>query len=114
MDANVVRDLVDDLEAEVNTGGFDAYFFNSAGDRAGDVIVALTKIGATRTAGIVRRACARFPGGMPPVERFSRQELLLGSVSIDGLAFAQDDADFLAYEEDLATLVDAYAARRGP
>ena len=51
---------------------------------------------------------------MPPVERFSRQELLLGSVSIDGLASAQDDADFLAYEEDLATLVDAYAARRGP
>jgi hypothetical protein len=106
-----VQRLVDDLEAEVNNGGFDQYFFNAAGDEAAAAIEALEAIGAGRTAAIVRSACARFPGGMPPADRDTRQALLTESVSPEGDAFEDDDDAFLNYEDDLAGLVAAYAER---
>jgi len=103
-----VERLVAKLEAEVNNGGFDQFFFNSAGDDAAQTIEALEAIGAHATAAIVRRACSKFPGGMPPVDRNARQELLQDDVSPDSDAFeAQDDA-FLAYEDDLSALVAAH------
>jgi hypothetical protein len=106
-----VRRLIDALEAEVNDGGFDQSFFNSAGDEAAATIEALELIGASRTAAIVRDACARFPTGMPPPDRFVRQELLLETVSPDTEAFVREDDRFLAYEDDLEGLVGAFLAR---
>ena len=105
-----VQMLVEDLEAEVNSGGFDQSFFNEAGNRVVETIEALEAIGAHKTADIVRRACARFPGGMPPAAWFARQEIL-EVVSPDSDAFEQQDQDFYAYEEDLASLVAVYAKR---
>ncbi len=81
MDGETARELVEELEAEVNNGGFDQYFFNSSGENAAAVIGALDKIGATKTAGIVRAACEKFPGGMPPADWIARQAVLLDSVS---------------------------------
>jgi uncharacterized protein DUF4375 len=69
------------------------------------------EVGASKTAGIVREACAKFPGGMPPTDRSARQGLLLEDVSPDSDGFELEDADFYAYEEDLAGLVSAYSAR---
>jgi hypothetical protein len=112
MNAEEVRRLVDALEGEVNNGGFDQLFFNSAGDEVAAMIEALEMIGATKTAAIVRRACARFPAGMPPMDRAERQTLLLDTVSPDDEeAFEPDDDDFLLYEEDLAALVADFASR---
>ena len=105
-----VERLIDRLEAEVNNGGFDQFFFNQAGDQAEATVRALETVGARKTAEIVRKACAKFPGGMPPTDRFARQELL-ARVSPDSETFADEDAEFLAYAEDLATLKSAYAAR---
>src|SRR5262245_26824721 len=67
--------LVWEVEAEVNNGGFNQFFFNSAGDRASATVAALRTIGAERMASIVDRANASFPDG-PPVDRSIRQELL--------------------------------------
>jgi hypothetical protein len=102
-----VRELIEALEAEVNNGGFDQFFFNSAGDNSRSTIEALEMVGAKRTAEIVRRACARFPGGMPPEDRFTRQDAL-EEVSPESDVFERDDDAFLAYEEDLAGLVAAF------
>lgn len=63
--------LVWELEAEVNNGGFSQFYFNSAADRARDTAAALRTIGAERTASIVDRANASFPGG-PPADRSAR------------------------------------------
>jgi hypothetical protein len=103
-----VRRLVNELEAEVNNGGFDQYFFNSSGDNASAAIEALEAIGARKTAEILRTACARFPGGMPPADRNARQALLLEVVSPDSDAFEQVDEAFYAYEEDLSRLAASY------
>lgn len=48
--------LVWEVEAEVNNGGFNQFFLNTAGDRASATAAALRTIGAERTASIVDRA----------------------------------------------------------
>ena len=102
-----IQELIDELEAEINNGGFDQFFFNSAGDYTEETIQALVSIGATHTADIVKNAAAKFPGGMPPKNRDARQELL-EDVSPDTDAFEQFDEEFLAYKDDLASLVLGY------
>jgi hypothetical protein len=97
------------LEAEINNGGFDQFFFNSAGDKTAETILALEAIGASHTADIVRKAAARFPGGIPPADRDERQDLLADSVSPDSDAFEHEDAEFLEYRDDLESLAAAYA-----
>jgi hypothetical protein len=106
-----VRELVRDLEAEINNGGFDQFFFNSAGDKTAETIAALDAIGASHTAKIVRKAAGRFPGGMPPTDRDERQDLLGASVSPESDAFEEEDAAFLEYRDDLESLAAAYAVQ---
>lgn len=108
MQPDVVRQLIGDLEAELSNGGFDQFFFNSAGDRTVETIAALEAIGATHTAGIVRAAAAKFPGGSPSADRATRQEQL-ESVSPDADAFEAEDEAFLEYRDDLESLLARYA-----
>src|SRR5437879_8408232 len=101
VDAALARALVGALQAEVNNGGFEQFFFNSAGDRTREIIEALSAIGAPHTASIVGRAAAKFPGGLPPEDRFARQRLLLERVSPDSDAFSEEDAAFLEHREEI-------------
>jgi len=107
MDKPSVSTLVENLEAELNNGGFEQFFFNAAGDLTAETIEALVAIGATHTASVVRRAAARFPGGMPPSDRNARQALL-ETISPDSDAFEEDDAAFLEYRDKLSELAANY------
>jgi hypothetical protein len=62
-----------ELEAEVNNGGFEQYFFNTSGDGAQEVEQALRTIGAQRMADIVKQAVSLFPLGPPPVDLDERR-----------------------------------------
>ena len=100
------RRLVTELEDSVMCEGFDGYLFNSDEDPSA-ALAALEVIGAAKTAEIVRRAYSRFPGGVPPRDRFVRQTVL-ERLNPDGDAFHEDDNDFFAYPEDLQQLIEAY------
>jgi hypothetical protein len=109
MDKAKVKDLIDEFEAEVNNGGFDQYFYNSAGDGTAETIQALEAIGALHMADILRRAAAMFPGGMPPKERFDRQHVLL-ELFREAEAFEVLDNEFYAYPDDLGALLKKFVA----
>jgi len=96
------------LEAEVNNGGFDQFFFNSSGDCAYFAPRALQILGATEMSEIAARANAVFGPDGPPREWNARQEALFAlSDSAQTLLEALDVA-FFAYPEDLAQLVARY------
>ncbi len=95
--------LVWELEAEVNNGGFNQFFFNSAGDRAGRTAAALRTIGAERAASIVDKAISLFPDG-PPADRSLRQDLLL-ALDPDITLFQELDAAFYTYPDNLSNLL---------
>jgi hypothetical protein len=95
------------VEAEVNNGGFHQFYFNSAGNDAADTPAALEAIGAAKTAAIVRRANARFPGGEPPANRYARQGVL-DQLDPDIRVFSDLDHEFYTGPEDLEALLYAF------
>lgn len=108
MDREEVARLVELLEGEVNNGGFDQFFYNSAGDETAAIIRALKKIGALKTADLVTRAAAKFPGGMPPADRFKRQKILLEKVNPEIKVFGKLDQEFYTYPDDLQGLLEKF------
>jgi hypothetical protein len=66
-----------EMEAEVNNGGWEQYFLNSAGDHAHDALRALDAIGAGIAAGILREAMKVFGKDGPPADRGAREQRLL-------------------------------------
>ncbi|HEX5413602.1 MAG TPA: DMP19 family protein [Terriglobia bacterium] len=109
MDPKQITTLVENLEAEVNNGGFDQFFYNSTGDNTEEAIQALEAIGASSMAEILRRAAGKFPDGMPPKDRVARQDLLL-QISPDGHAFEDLDSQFCGYPDDLSGLLAKYVS----
>ena len=99
-------DLIDALEGEVSNGGFHQYFYNSAGDKTAETIEALEIVGALAMADILKRVAQRFPCGMPPKNRFERQDILLAYPS--AASFRELDEEFYKYPDNLAALVTKY------
>lgn len=95
------------LERELNNGGFEQFYGNSAGDHAADTPAALRAMGAIQVATLVEQANALFLEGPSP-ERDTR----LGQID----AFPEARVDtldrlterFLTYPEPLASLARAY------
>ena len=110
MEQTEIAGLIGNLEAEVNNGGFDQFFYNSAGDDTAGTIKALEIIGALHTADIVKRAAAKFPNLMPPKDRFARQDILL-QISPAAEAFDDLDEEFYGYPDDLTELLARYGSK---
>ena len=102
--------LIWELEADVNNGGFNQYFFNSAGDHALDVPAALRSVGASTTASIVDRALQTLAGDFS-ADRSARQ-LVLERIDPETEAFDSLDQEFYAYPDDLSSLLSAFVATR--
>lgn len=94
------------LEAEVNNGGFDQYFRNSAGEHAPCAIEALEEIGAPNCAAIVRRAVRLVLGEVGDWQK-ARGAFLAASPDVEGTLEALDQ-EFYLYPEDLGTLLSEY------
>src|SRR4051812_22979663 len=63
---------IQELEREVNNGGFNQYFINLSGDYAHETIKSLHAIGANTTAVILQRAIDQFPDHRVPKDRHVR------------------------------------------
>jgi hypothetical protein len=97
------------LEAEVNNGGFDQFFFNSASDRAPAIVAALKAIGAFRAAEILEEACQLFPRGKPSEDRSVRQEQL---EKIDPDRLDALDERFSQYPDPIGELLERYCRKK--
>lgn len=99
------------LEADVNNGGFDQFYFNSHGHLGAAAGAALEAIGAIEMAAIVEEANARFGPGGPPEEREARQERLLELTESSEDFFGDLDRRFWGYPDDIAKLLRAHLER---
>lgn len=94
------------LEAEVNNGGFDQYFRNSAGEHAPWAIEALEEIGAPNCAAIVRRAVRLVVGEVGEWQK-ARGAFLAASPDLEG-ALETLDQEFYRYPDDLERRLSEY------
>jgi len=102
-----VMRLIEKFDGEVNNGGFDQFFRNSAGNETAEMIEALEIIGATAVSSILKRAAQRFPGGMAPKERAARADLM-ERISPHAAGFNDLDQEFYSCKEDLQGLLEKY------
>lgn len=96
------------LEADVNNGGFDQYYFNGAGDQAFFAPHALEQIGALNTAAIVREANDKFGPNGPARDRTKRQEQLERLTASDEDLFDPLDRRFYDYPDDTSALLTVF------
>jgi hypothetical protein len=99
---------VDELEREINNGGFAQFFGNASGAHVPETIAALEEIGARRMAALVREALAHFPGGVPPADQAERGTALDGVADDVRAAWTDLDDRFCAYPDDLTALMRRY------
>jgi hypothetical protein len=92
------------LEREINNGGFKQYYFNSSGDYANETIISLKEIGANKTAAIIEKANDQFPDTIVPKNRAIRQEVLVQIEKKASEIWEELDQNFFDYEDDLNSL----------
>jgi len=61
------------LDAEVNNGGFNQYFFNSTGQFAKEALAGLTRLGAAEHAALTRQAIAVYEHRQPVIDSARQQ-----------------------------------------
>jgi hypothetical protein len=100
--------FIDMLEAQVNNGGFDQFFFNSTGTYAHECLDAYNEIGAFKTAEIIYEAIRNFPELPVPKDTATRRLLMQNLDNKIVEAWNALDDKFYEYEEDIAGLVIDY------
>jgi hypothetical protein len=109
-DAEKTAFLIDQLEREVNNGGFIQFFTNSSGDHAGETPTALRSIGADQMAGIVEEALVPFEWVGPSSDPQVRSEQLDQLGEAAEAVWSECDSKFYEYPENLAGLLRTFVA----
>jgi hypothetical protein len=99
------------LEREVNNGGFNQYFINSSGDFAHETIHSLKTIGANHTADILQSAIDQFPDKKVPSDRDERIELVGQIEGIANEKWEDLDQKFFEYKDNLNSLNIEYVKK---
>lgn len=92
------------LEKEINNGGFDQYFINSSGENADETVKSLKLIGANHTAELLQKAIDQFPGKTVPKDWDNRNEQVRKIEKTAMAIWEVLDQAFYEYVDDLNTL----------
>jgi len=103
--------FVENLEREINNGGFNQFYFNSSGDFSQETIKALLEIGANKTAEIVKRANSKFKNGDVPKDRTKRQNELELIEKKAEENWNKCDSEFYKYQDNLTELLIAFVIK---
>jgi len=102
---------IEELEREVNNGGFSQFFFNTSGDYTEEVIQSLQKIGSIKFLSLAESAKAQFPSSIVPADKAERRQIL-EEIDEDANDKWNDlDDEFYQYEEDIYSLMSSYIER---
>lgn len=99
------------LEREINNGGFNQYFTNSSGDFAHETINSLRIIGANHTADILQSAIDQFPDKKVPSDRDERIELVGQIEETANEKWEELDQKFFEYKDNLNSLNIEYVKK---
>lgn len=99
---------IEELEREVNNGGFSQFFFNTSGDFTEETVQALKDIGSTKFLGLVESAVTQFPKSFVPRDQMERAEILEDIEDEAGPIWDDLNIEFYKYEEDIYALMRNY------
>ncbi len=100
--------LIANLDSEIAINGLLGYYWNSAGDYASETIEALSKIGCSISAELLKKANELFPNKQPArnrIERFEQMKLLSNN---DETAIQQIGHLLLDFPDNLGLNLDEF------
>ena len=97
--------IIENLEREINNGGFNQFYFNSSGDFANETIECLKIVRAEKTAKIVEKANEQWENGIVPQNRTERQITLEKNKNKTESIWEQCDNDFYEYQDNISELL---------
>lgn len=103
--------FVENLEREINNGGFNQFYFNSSGDFSQETVIALLDIEAKKTAEIVKKANAQFINGTVPKNRIERQNQIELIEEKAQETWGKCDSKFYQYQDNLIELLIAFVIK---
>ena len=103
--------FVENLEREVNNGGFNQFYFNSSGDYAHETLDGLKTIGANKMVDILMKANSVWPNQTVPKDRTERQNIQETIEEQADPVWEQCDNDFYEYPDDIAGLLLEYVKK---
>jgi len=89
------------LEREVNNGGFNQFFNNSSGNFSHETISSLISIKAFKTVEILKEAIAQFPNNQVPKDFDDRIEIITQIEEKANPIWEQLDQEFFKYTDNL-------------
>jgi len=98
----------DELEREVNNGGFKQFFDNSSGKYSKEVVQALKDIRSVQFLKLVESAIAQFPNSNVPVNWVECRKLVEEIEEVADPVWDKLSREFFKYEEDIYTLMIGY------
>ena len=93
-----------ELEREVNNGGFNQYFLNSSGDYSHETVKSLLAIKAYKTVELLQKAIDQFPDKKVPNNRERRLEIVGQIEERANPIWEQLDQTFFEYADNLNAL----------
>ena len=100
--------IIEELEREVNSGGFKSFFSYSVGDSSYKIVKALKIIGSTIFLDIVERAISVFPENKIPKESEVLEEILEDIEEKADPLWEKLEEEFYEYNEDIYELMITY------
>ncbi|MCG1036095.1 DMP19 family protein [Polaribacter sargassicola] len=103
--------FVENLEREINNGGFNQFYFNSSGDFCLETVNALLEIGAKKTAEIVKKANSEFKEEIVTKDRTKRQnqlELIKKNAEDN---WSKYNSEFYEYQDNLTELLIVFVIK---
>jgi hypothetical protein len=92
------------IEREVNNGGFNQFFLNSSGNYAHETIDSLKIVGAEKTANILQLAIDQFPDKKVPKNSTDRQKTVENILVVATEVWEELDQTFFDYNDNLNDL----------
>lgn len=98
------------FDGEIHNGGFDQLFTNSLGNHCLEILRHLDEVGASKSYGLLLSAISWFPDSSPSQNREARwlQHESFSDEPKYQAAIDLLDTAFYKYEDDLASLVNAF------
>ena len=103
---------ITNCDTEISMSGVSGYLHTHYADCASQAVEALVKIGALKSAEILRRACALFPSGVPPTDTEARRERLAEFTEEQLAELDSLDRDYQARPDDLGDKFEAFFKNR--
>jgi hypothetical protein len=109
--------VVGRLKGEVNNGGFEQYFYNSAGDNYHEALAGLKLLGAHRAAELLEQAAElAFEGEAPPADWDERRRAIIMEDENTTWSSAIGDLDDIFYDansDNLEERLTQFAMEKG-